>query len=92
MGNRDYLYGQNKNLASFGQFGLRALTGSSVTGETFVVIMAIEDSVVSTAINEYDGNLGDSSLTSLSLSKGMAIYGRFQNIVVASGKVIAYLG
>lgn len=92
MENKNYLNYQNKNLASLGQFGLRVLTTSSIVGEHFVAILAVEDSVISASINEYEGNIGDTSITSLSLSKGMVIYGRFDNIVVASGKVIAYKG
>lgn len=89
---RDLSYEGNENLASFGQFGLRVLTGSSVADETFVAIQAVEDSVVSSDLNAYNSYIGDTSITDLALAKGMVIYGQFENIVVSSGKVIAYKG
>jgi hypothetical protein len=42
--------------------------------------------------NESTGEIGDTSITSLALTAGTVIYGRFVDLQVASGKVIAYKG
>jgi hypothetical protein len=92
MENKNYFYNGNATLASFGQFGMRVLTNNSIEGETFLAIQAMEDSVISCELNEYENEIGDTSITSLTLLSGTVIYGRFVNLEVASGKVIAYKG
>jgi len=82
----------NIGLAQFGYFGLRVLTGNSEIGETFNAIQAVEDSVISSDIVQLTGYQGDETITSLELMAGTVIYGRFVNIEVSSGKVIAYKG
>lgn len=82
----------NPGLAEFGHFGIRILTGNSVAGETFNAIQAVSDSVISSGLVQLNGFEGDSSITSLELKSGMVIYGRFVNIQVSSGKIIAYKG
>ena len=97
MSIRNYLYTANQNRASLGQFGLRVLTTNAEVGETFIAIQVLEDAVISSDLlelapqNEYP-SIGDSSITALSLTAGTVIYGRFVNLEVASGKVIAYKG
>ena len=93
MGHKNYFYNANSNSASFGQFGLRVLTTNATAGETFVAIQVLEDAVISTDLNANENaEIGDTSITSLSLTAGTVIYGRFVNLQVASGKVIAYKG
>jgi hypothetical protein len=86
----NYFYSGTGRFGSFGQFGMRVLTTNAVVGETFVAIQAMEDSVISATLNTYEGRIGDTSITSLTLLAGTVIYGRFVNLQVASGKVIAY--
>jgi len=76
--------------ASFGDYGLRILSSgeTSVANENFAAIQVLADCVISMT-NSTDG--GDTTITSLSLSAGQAIYGNFENISVTSGKIIAYL-
>lgn len=90
--NKNYFEKSNVDNVQFGQFGLRVLTTDANVGECFVAIQAIEDSVISCDINDYPDTEGDTSITSLSLTAGTVIYGRFVNLEVASGKVIAYKG
>ena len=93
MEHKNYFYNANSNSASFGQFGLRVLTTNATAGETFVAIQVITDAVISTDLNANESDeRGDASITSLSLTAGTVIYGRFVNLQVASGKVIAYKG
>jgi len=91
---KDYNYNANTNQASLGQFGLRILTTNATTGETFVAIQVLTDAVISATLtaNESTGEIGDTSITSLALTAGTVIYGRFVDLQVASGKVIAYKG
>ena len=88
----DLKFNSQTNLASFGQYGLRVLTGNATAGETFVAIQALEDSVISSDISLLDGEGGDTTITSLTIPAGVTIFGRFVNLEVASGKVIAYKG
>ncbi len=93
MEHKNYFYNANSNSASFGQFGLRVLNGSSIADEKFVIIEADVDSVFSCDIlpNE-SGEIGDTKFTNFTLEKGRMKYGRFTNIVVTSGQVTAYKG
>ena len=93
---KDYFNDGNQGLGALGQLGLRVLTGNAIAGETFVAIQVLEDAVISCDLLPYTtpkGNeIGDTSITSLSLTAGTVIYGRFVDLEVASGKVIAYQG
>ena len=91
---KDYNYNANTNQSAFGQFGLRVLTTNATTGEEFVAIQVLTDAVISATLtaNQSTGEIGDTSITSLALTAGTIIYGRFVNLQVASGKVIAYKG
>jgi len=75
---------------SFGDYGFRVLSSgeTSVANETFAAIQVLADCVVSLTNNTQGG---DTTITSLSLSAGQAIYGNFEDVSVTSGKVIAYL-
>jgi len=75
---------------SFGDYGLRILSSgeTSVANETFAAIQVLADCVVSFT-NNTEG--GDTTITSLSLNAGQAIYGNFEDISLSSGKLIAYL-
>ena len=81
----------NTNLVSFGQFGIRVLTGNAVATETFGAIQVLEDAVISADLLPYEsGEIGDTEITALALEARTVIYGRFTALEVASGKVIAY--
>ncbi len=69
-----------------GDYGFRLLSGgdSSIAGESFRSIQALEDSVVTTTTQAGD------ALTSVSLTEGMVVFGKFDSVAVASGKVLAY--
>lgn len=75
---------------SFGDYGFRILSSgeTSVANEAFAAVQVLADCVVSFT-NNTEG--GDTTITSLSLNAGQAIYGNFEDISVASGKILAYL-
>ena len=83
-------YSSEFHKLSFGDKGLRVLAASetSTSGENFCAIQAVEGSTISCDIDT-DG--GDASITSLALVAGSIIYGNFDDVSVASGKVICYL-
>ena len=89
---KDFFQEKNVNLGQFGQFGLRVLTGNAIADERFVAIQVVEDAVISATLTAYNDEIGDASITSLALTAGTVIYGRFTALQVASGKVIAYKG
>ena len=93
---QDFHQTGNQTMASFGQFGIRILTTNAIASEEFVAIQALQDSTISATCVPYvtqKGNvIGDASVTSLALTAGTIIYGRFTALQVASGKVIAYKG
>ena len=72
-------------VAEFGDFGFRLLTGASISGERFASVMALEDSTITVTSTRY----GDAS-ASVTLMAGMIIYGDLA-VTSLSGKVIAYL-
>lgn len=92
MSHKNLEYNANFNNATLGQFGLRVLTGNAIVGEAFVAIQVLEDAVITSDLVELDKIIGDTNITSLALTAGTVIYGRFVNLEVASGKVIAYKG
>jgi hypothetical protein len=77
-----------ENRLSFGDYGLRVLTTTSVAGEYFACLYATEASQID-ATNTTDG--GDTTITNLVLPAGGVIYGNFTSITVDSGKIIGYL-
>jgi hypothetical protein len=93
MKHKDYFNEGNQGLGAFGQFGLRVLTSNATVGETFVAIQVLEDATITATLTANEqGTIGDSTITSLDLTAGTIIYGRFVDLQVASGKVIAYKG
>lgn len=72
-------------VAEFGDFGFRVLTGASVSGERFASIMALEDSDIVVSSTRY----GDATAT-ITILAGMVIYGDLA-VTSLTGKVIAYL-
>ena len=83
----DLYYSSEFQKISFGDKGLRVLAvgATSVAGENFCAIQAIESSTISCDIHTNGGD------TSLSIGAGVIIYGNFDDISVASGKIVAYL-
>ena len=75
---------------AFGDFGMRIISSgeTSIEGEFFGAIQVVADCSISFS-NNTEG--GDSSITNLALSAGQIIYGNITSVVVASGKLIAYL-
>ena len=96
MQHLDYALNGNQGVGQFGQYGLRVLTSNAIAGETFIAIQVITDCVITSKLDSYQTNnieiIGDSVITSLALEAGTVIYGRFYDLEVASGKVIAYKG
>lgn len=97
MKHKDYFNEGNQEMASFGQFGLRVLTEAANEGETFVAIQVLEDATITAGLKPYEPTtgvsiIGDSAITDLQLKAGTIIYGRFYNLIVDAGKVIAYKG
>lgn len=72
-------------VAEFGDFGFRVLTGASTVGEKFSSVMALEDSTITITSTR----TGDTS-ASIDLLAGMVVYGDLA-ITALTGKVIAYL-
>jgi hypothetical protein len=71
-----------------GDYGFRVLDAaeSSVAGENFRAIQALEGSSVTTTTS-----VGD-ALSAVTLAEGSIVYGRFDSVTCNSGKVIAYKG
>jgi hypothetical protein len=71
---------------STGDYGFRVVDSSfsQPSGEAYRAIQVLSDAVVTTTTQ-----VGD-ALTGESLPSGTVIYGKFDTISVASGKVIAY--
>jgi hypothetical protein len=96
MQHLDYALNGNQGVGQFGQYGLRVLTSNAIAKETFIAIQVITDCVISSKLQSYQSNnieiIGDDTITSLALEAGTVIYGRFYDLEVASGKVIAYKG
>ena len=94
MAHKDYAYQSNINQAMIGQFGIKILTAgqTSAEGETYVGIKALADSVLSSDLVALNGEIGDASITSLALGKGLTIEGRFENITATSGVLYLYKG
>lgn len=92
MAELSFLQESNENLASFGQYGHRILSAAetSVAGEYFFAIIALQDAVVDYTSSPNQGG-GDTTITNLTLNKGCSIYGRLTTITVDSGECVAYL-
>lgn len=77
----------NYQLASFGQFGFRALvTGESgQANEQYRVVYALEDSTITVVATTGD------SLTAQPVLAGTAIYGLFDSVTVVAGTALAYI-
>jgi len=77
----------NYQLASFGQFGFRKISGGGFgqPNEEYRVVYALEDSTVTVVASSGD------SLSSEFLLAGTAVYGLFTEIEVNGGSVLAYI-
>jgi hypothetical protein len=86
----DLYYSSEFQKLSFGDKGLRVIAASatSLAGENFCAIQALESSTISCDIDTIGG---DTSITSLALGAGSIIYGNFDDVSVASGNVVCYL-
>jgi hypothetical protein len=67
-----------------GDYGFKVVAASGSTSESCRAIQALEDSVVTTTTS-----VGD-ALSSVALTEGTIVFGKFDSVAVASGKVIAY--
>ena len=67
-----------------GDYGFRVVAGGASTSDSCRAIQALEDSVVTTTTS-----VGD-ALSSVTLTEGTIVFGKFDSITVASGKVLAY--
>lgn len=85
MGFENIVKQGNYYQTSSGDYGFKYIqAGGSVT-DSFRVIQVLTDAVITTTTS-----VGD-ALTSVSLSEGTLIYGKFNSVSVTSGSVIAYL-
>lgn len=89
-------YQNNFNDAVMGQNGIRILTTgqTSPTGETYVAVQALKNSVISASLNanSVTGEIGDDSITNLELDQFGCIPTSMHNVVVTSGIVCCYKG
>lgn len=69
-----------------GDYGFRLLATGESSLEGFRAVQALEASVITTTTT-----VGD-ALTSVGITEGTIIYGRFDSVSVGSGKVVAYKG
>ena len=67
-----------------GDYGFRYVTAGNNTTDSCRAIQALEDSVITTTTDKGD------ALTSVTITEGMVIFGKFDSVAVATGKVIAY--
>ena len=67
-----------------GDYGFRVVAAAGSTSDACRAIQALEDSVVTTTTSAGD------ALTSVTLTEGTIVFGKFDSVSVASGKVIAY--
>jgi len=74
------------NLQSFGQNGFKIVSSTLVTGE-FIAITALEESVLTASI---PSGMNADAPSGLVIPAGLTIYGKFNDVVCSSGKVIAY--
>lgn len=79
---------QDFQASSFADYGFRLVEAgfSKPAGEVYRALTFIEDSVITTTNDNGDG------LTSETFPAGLTIYGKFNTISVASGRVLAYIG
>lgn len=67
---------------SIGSYGANYIANTDANTGLFCAITALETSVVTT--------IGNIALTTVTVSAGITIYGRFTSVTLASGKVLAY--
>ena len=78
------------NEIALGQYGSKAITGTSaVTGE-FVAIQVVADMVVSAQTDDGLTNAVLSSFTSI--PAGTILYGAWSSITLTSGEAVGYFG
>lgn len=78
------VHNYNANLQAFGQSGFDYVTTGTINSHTYIAISALEDASISVTA------VGGDSLSSVTIPKGMTIYGKFTSITVSSGKILAY--
>ena len=83
-------------IAYSGEWGFKRLTGteSSTAGDEFIAIQAVADTVIDfdTVLRDDAHVRSETSVTALPIPAGVVIYGRFDNLVLTSGDVIAIFG
>ena len=67
-----------------GDYGFRLLEAAESATDGFRAIQALESSVITTTTT-----VGD-ALTSVTITEGSVIYGKFDSVTCVSGKVLAY--
>jgi len=96
---------QEAQNSTLGQAGTVYLTGSATytaaADKTVVAIQVIDDITfaATTTSDSVDhatpaaaSDLGGSAMSTLSVSSGITLYGRFNKVVISAGKCILYLG
>ena len=96
---------QEAQNSTLGQAGTVYLSGSATytagTGKTVVAIQVIDDitfaaTTTSDSADHATPNaasaLGGAAMSTLTVSSGITLYGRFNKVVITGGKCILYLG
>jgi hypothetical protein len=74
--------------ASMGQYGGKYSGNATITPDTGYVYVALQ--VITDAVVTCTGS--PTAITAITFTAGTIIYGRFTQVVIASGTVIAYQG
>lgn len=84
MAKNTLIHGYNANLQAFGQAGFDYATAGSTNPNVYIAVSVLEDAVITATCSEGD------NLSSVSVPKGMTIYGTFSSITIVSGKALLY--
>lgn len=85
MGYENITKADNFYQTAAGDYGFKHLSGTGSTTDSCRAIQALEDTVLTTTTSKGD------ALTSITIPKGSVIFGKFDSITLASGRVLAYL-
>lgn len=75
----------NYQQTASGDYGFKYIQSGGSETNSFRVIQVLQDATITTTTT-----VGD-ALTSVTLSEGTVIYGKFDSVAVSSGAVLAYL-
>ena len=94
MANSNLASSADQGFMAFGQWGAEYLVAGEsatvATGRVYKAVQCLETAVVT--FTQGKNTQGDDPLTSIPMAIGTIIYGRFTEVDVTSGKVLAYIG